>query len=69
MGPIGYPELLILLVLVLIVFGAGKLPDVMSSMGKGVSEFRKSASVDVPSKAEPKPEPAPAPKPEPPTEG
>lgn len=37
---LGVPELLIILVLVLIVFGAGKLPKVMRSMGEGVKEFR-----------------------------
>ena len=36
----GPPELLLILVLVLIVFGAGKLPQVFSSLGKGVKEFR-----------------------------
>jgi len=45
MGPIGVPELLIILVLVLILFGAGRLPEVMSSMGKGVREFRKASSL------------------------
>ncbi len=60
--PLGIPELLIILVLVLIVFGAGRLPDVMSSMGKGVSEFRKASSADL---EDPKPEPAAKPEPEP----
>ena len=57
MGPFGVSELLIVLVLVLIVFGAGKLPDVMSSMGKGVSEFRKATQAEAEPKAEPKAEP------------
>jgi sec-independent protein translocase protein TatA len=39
-GSLGVPELVIILVLVLIVFGAGKLPKVMRSMGEGVREFR-----------------------------
>lgn len=37
---IGIPELLLILVVVLIVFGAGKLPGVMKDMGKGVRAFR-----------------------------
>ncbi|MFN2251602.1 MAG: twin-arginine translocase TatA/TatE family subunit [Anaerolineae bacterium] len=55
MGTLGVPELLIILVLVLIVFGAGKLPNVMRSMGEGVREFREAseegsgASADKPS--------------------
>ena len=46
LGPLGLPELLVILALVLIVFGAGKLPDVMSSMGQGVREFRKASEGD-----------------------
>ena len=33
-------ELIIILVLVMIVFGAGKLPQVASSLGKGVRNFK-----------------------------
>jgi sec-independent protein translocase protein TatA len=40
MGPIGWPELIILLVVVLIVFGPGKLPDIGNAIGRGVREFR-----------------------------
>ena len=66
MGPIGLPELIILLVVILIVFGPGKLPDIGSAIGKGVREFRK-ASNDLessirgePSKPAATPPPAPA---------
>lgn len=38
------PELIILLVLVLIIFGPGKLPGIGKSLGKGISEFRKASS-------------------------
>jgi len=38
--PLGPTELIIILVLVLIIFGAGKLPEVGSAIGKGVKEFR-----------------------------
>ena len=44
LGPIGMPELVVVLVLVLIVFGAGRLPEVMGSLGKGVREFRKAST-------------------------
>jgi TatA/E family protein of Tat protein translocase len=44
MGPIGWPELVILLVVVLIVFGPGKLPDIGNAIGKGVKEFRKASN-------------------------
>ena len=36
----GFPEMAIVLVLVLILFGAGKLPEVFGSMGEGVKRFR-----------------------------
>jgi len=38
---LGVPEMLIILVVVLIFFGAGKLPQVLGQMGKGVKEFKK----------------------------
>ncbi|MBI3521795.1 MAG: twin-arginine translocase TatA/TatE family subunit [Chloroflexi bacterium] len=37
---LGGPEMLIILVVVLIVFGAGKLPDVFGQLGRGVRSFR-----------------------------
>lgn len=36
----GATELILLLVVVLIVFGAGKLPKVMSDLGKGIKSFK-----------------------------
>jgi len=46
MGPIGWPELIVLLILVLVLFGPGKLPDIGNAIGRGVREFRK-ASTDL----------------------
>jgi sec-independent protein translocase protein TatA len=40
---IGAPELILILIIVLVVFGAGRLPQVFSSLGKGVREFRDAA--------------------------
>jgi len=37
-------EFLIIIVVVLIVFGVGKLPQTLGSLGKGVRSFRKSAA-------------------------
>lgn len=37
---IGMSELLVILVIVLIFFGAGKLPDVLKSLGQGMKAFR-----------------------------
>jgi sec-independent protein translocase protein TatA len=41
---LGFPELAIILVIALVVFGAGKLPNVMGSMGKGLREFKKAVN-------------------------
>jgi sec-independent protein translocase protein TatA len=38
---IGLPELIIILVIVLFLFGAKKLPDLARSLGKSVNEFKK----------------------------
>ncbi len=37
---LGLPELLIILVIILVIFGAGKLPQVGDALGKGLSKFR-----------------------------
>jgi sec-independent protein translocase protein TatA len=39
---IGIQELLIILVIVLIIFGVGKLPEIGSALGKGIRNFKKS---------------------------
>ena len=44
MGPIGWPELVVLLVVVLIVFGPGKLPQIGQALGNGLKEFRKAST-------------------------
>jgi sec-independent protein translocase protein TatA len=38
---IGFKELLIILVIVIIIFGIGKLPKVMKDLGSGIKEFKK----------------------------
>lgn len=40
-GGIGMTELLVILVIVLIIFGAGKLPEIGSGLGKGIRNFKK----------------------------
>ncbi len=37
-------ELILLLVIVLIIFGPGKLPDIGNAVGKGIREFRKAST-------------------------
>lgn len=40
---LGPTELILILAVVMIIFGAGKLPQVLGSMGKGVKEFREAS--------------------------
>ncbi|MDH3348820.1 MAG: twin-arginine translocase TatA/TatE family subunit [Desulfobulbaceae bacterium] len=37
---LGMPELLVVLVIIVIVFGVGKLPDLGSGLGKGIKNFK-----------------------------
>jgi sec-independent protein translocase protein TatA len=39
---LGMPELLIILVIIVIIFGVGKLPEIGSALGKGIKNFKKS---------------------------
>jgi len=38
---LGMPELLVILVIILIIFGAGKLPEIGSALGRGIKNFKK----------------------------
>jgi sec-independent protein translocase protein TatA len=44
MGNLGFTEIMIILLVVLLVFGAKRLPEIGASMGKGIREFKKSIS-------------------------
>ena len=39
MGPLGFNEILIILVIVLLLFGGKKIPELMRGLGRGVREF------------------------------
>lgn len=41
-GTIGWPEIIIILVIALLLFGAKRLPEVGKSLGKAIREFKKS---------------------------
>lgn len=41
---IGMPELIIILVIIFIIFGAGKLPEIGKGLGKGIKNFKNSLS-------------------------
>ena len=40
-GNLGFPEIMIILVIVLLLFGAKRIPEIAGSMGKGIKEFKK----------------------------
>jgi sec-independent protein translocase protein TatA len=42
-GNIGFPELLIIMAIALLIFGPKKLPEVGKSIGKAIREFRKAS--------------------------
>jgi sec-independent protein translocase protein TatA len=44
---IGMPELIIILVIILIIFGAGKLPEIGSGIGKGIKNFKKATTAEL----------------------
>ena len=46
MGNLGMPELILILLVILIFFGAKKIPEIAQGLGKGIREFRK-ASKDI----------------------
>ena len=48
---LGWQELLIVLIIVMIIFGAGKLTDVGSALGRGVKEFKAEAAGEEPDAA------------------
>lgn len=50
----GIPELLIIFFIVLIIFGAGKIPKIAKDIGSGIKEFKNSLSSDDDSKGEKK---------------
>ena len=60
-GPVGPTELILIILIIVIIFGARKLPELGKSLGEGIKNFRKSIS------GKEKDENAPSDKPQPPT--
>ena len=44
MGPIGMPEMLVILVIALVVFGPRKLPELGRSLGRSLNEFKRASN-------------------------
>lgn len=40
-GSLGMPEMILILTIVLIIFGAGKLPEIGGALGKGIKNFKR----------------------------
>ena len=39
-GPIGLPEMLIILVIIILIFGASRLPEIGRGIGQGIKNFK-----------------------------
>jgi sec-independent protein translocase protein TatA len=46
MGRIGMPELIIILVIVVMIFGANRIPDIFRGVGKGIKNFKDATRED-----------------------
>ncbi len=55
---LGAQELLVLLLIVLVLFGGSKLPDLAKSLGRSMKEFKKGIGVESEEEPAPKPQPA-----------
>lgn len=53
---IGMPELIIILIIIFIIFGAGKLPEIGKGVGKGIKNFKTALSDKEGDTDKPKPE-------------
>lgn len=42
------PDILVILAVVLVIFGPGKLPDIGASLGKGIRNFKKASEDEIP---------------------
>lgn len=48
MGKLGLPEILVILVIILLLFGGKKIPEMMKGLGSGIKEFKNAAKDDQP---------------------
>ena len=59
-GNLGLPEILVILVLILLLFGAKRIPEIAGSFGKGITEFKRNMgdaqrAITEPVREEPRP--------------
>ena len=66
MGPVGWQEMILILVVLLLLFGAKRLPEMGRSLGRGMREFKDAVTGNEPEQPELAPPPkSPATEPEP----
>ncbi|HPI18867.1 MAG TPA: twin-arginine translocase TatA/TatE family subunit [Candidatus Kapabacteria bacterium] len=46
MGPIGWTEILVVLLIIVVLFGAKKIPELMRGLGSGIKEFKKASTLE-----------------------
>jgi sec-independent protein translocase protein TatA len=46
MGDIGFSEILLILLIVVLLFGGRKIPELMKGLGQGIKEFKKASALD-----------------------
>ena len=51
---LGMPELIVIMVIILIIFGAGKLPQIGSGVGQAIKNFKRATSGELEENPEPK---------------
>jgi len=56
LGVVGPQQLILIAVIILLLFGGKKIPELMSGLGKGIKEFKKATSEDEPQKTDKKEE-------------
>lgn len=44
LGMIGTPEIIVIVILVILLFGGRKIPELMKGLGSGIKEFKKAAN-------------------------
>jgi len=53
LGGLGAPEIIIILVIVLLMFGGKKIPELMKGLGRGIKDFKDASKGDAANSSEP----------------
>ena len=46
MGSLGFPELVVILIIIIMIFGANRLPEIGRGIGKGIRNFKEAGKED-----------------------